>query len=192
MPRKKEYDKNVVLEKAMHTFWEHGYESTSMRILESNMGINQFSIYAEFENKQQLFVAVLKKYKVFVQENMIDSLVNSSCSVNEIHDFFLSYGQSIRNGSLPYGCLMVNTCNEIGRKEVETRKIVKSYFDFIQNSFQKILTKAKANGELSAKSDVKILADFLLVSLQGLSSYAKFYSDKKIQNYVSMTMNNLK
>jgi AcrR family transcriptional regulator len=68
MARKKEYQEDLVLEKAMHTFWANGFENTSLRILEKDMGINQFSIYSSFGSKQGLFIEVLKKHKGFVKE----------------------------------------------------------------------------------------------------------------------------
>ena len=45
MARKKQYNEAEVIEKAMRLFWRNGYESTSVRMLEKEMGINQFSIY---------------------------------------------------------------------------------------------------------------------------------------------------
>jgi len=33
----------------MHLFWRNGYESTSMQMLEKEMGIKQFSIYSVLE-----------------------------------------------------------------------------------------------------------------------------------------------
>jgi TetR/AcrR family transcriptional regulator, transcriptional repressor for nem operon len=48
MPRTKSYNENEVLERAMNVFWSNGYEATSVRLLEKEMGINQFSIYSSF------------------------------------------------------------------------------------------------------------------------------------------------
>ena len=62
MPRVKSYNKEEVLQKAMHVFWNHGYGTTSVRLLEKEMGINQFSIYSSFSNKKNLFIEALKKY----------------------------------------------------------------------------------------------------------------------------------
>ena len=58
MPRNKTYSDELVLEKAMNVFWIHGYDATSLRLLEKEMGINQFSIYASFKNKKNLIANV--------------------------------------------------------------------------------------------------------------------------------------
>ena len=70
MPRSKTNDDDLVLEKAMNVFWVHGYEATSVRLLEKEMGINQFSIYASFKNKKNLFINALRKYREFVIINL--------------------------------------------------------------------------------------------------------------------------
>lgn len=48
-------DKDAALEKAMLTFWQYGYEATSMSDLSQAMGINAPSIYSVFGNKRSLF-----------------------------------------------------------------------------------------------------------------------------------------
>ena len=61
MARRKQYDEQVVLEKAMNLFWRNGYEATSMQMLEKEMGINKFSIYSSFGNKHGLFLESSEK-----------------------------------------------------------------------------------------------------------------------------------
>ena len=63
MARAKQYNEQEVIEKAMSLFWRNGYESTSVRMLEKEMGINQFSIYASFGSKHGVFLESLKCYK---------------------------------------------------------------------------------------------------------------------------------
>ena len=54
MPRKRKYKEKDVLRKAMLIFWAFGYEATNVRLLETEMGINQFSIYSSFKNKKNI------------------------------------------------------------------------------------------------------------------------------------------
>ena len=60
MVENKKYNEQEVVEKAMNLFWKNGYEGTSMQMLEKEMGINKFSIYASFGNKHGLFLESLK------------------------------------------------------------------------------------------------------------------------------------
>jgi hypothetical protein len=54
MPRAKAFKADEALQKAMHVFWEHGYEATSVQCLVEGMSINRFSLYSTFGNKHQL------------------------------------------------------------------------------------------------------------------------------------------
>lgn len=43
----------------MALFWRNGYETTSIQMLEKEMGINKFSIYSSFGNKEGVFIESL-------------------------------------------------------------------------------------------------------------------------------------
>src|SRR6185503_17277031 len=50
------------LDRALHVFWQKGYEGTSLSDLTRAMGINRPSLYAAFGDKQSLFRKVLDRY----------------------------------------------------------------------------------------------------------------------------------
>ena len=75
MGRLKKYNREEVLQKAVDVFWEHGYENTSVRLLEDRLGINQKSLYAEFKNKENLFLEVLKHYQLFQGKHILAALL---------------------------------------------------------------------------------------------------------------------
>ena len=62
MGRNKTYDRETIARKAMALFWLHGYHGTSTQALVDSMGVNRFSLYAEFGNKQALYEAALNLY----------------------------------------------------------------------------------------------------------------------------------
>ena len=191
MPRKKAYERDDVLEKAMHTFWQNGYEGTSVRRLEKDMGINQFSIYAGFGNKQALFIEVLKKYKNHVGATFLADLRQSKGSLGDIRKFMSDYAQTIRKGKQANGCLMVNTSLEVGHKDQQVLRQLELYFEFIRRILQHALDKAKALGELGPDFDTEQQALLLLGSLQGLSVFAKFQQPEEIEAFIDQTMQGL-
>ena len=70
MGRKKEFDEDAVLHKAMRLFWEQGYEKTSMQELVSHMGIHKKSMYDTFGDKQSLYVKTLKRYSEMSEQSV--------------------------------------------------------------------------------------------------------------------------
>jgi len=59
MARPKEFDREEVLQKALYTFWEKGYDATTLPDLLESMGVNRSSFYNTFGDKQTLFREVM-------------------------------------------------------------------------------------------------------------------------------------
>ncbi len=188
MPRKKEYDVDEVLEKAMHVFWENGYKATSIRQLEKAMNINQFSIYASFRDKHNLFIESLKKYREYVEANVFNDLLEANAGLVEIKKFLFNISGNVSAGRLGKGCLVVNTAGEIGTKDKLIYDEVQSYFSFIKGMFKNILERASVRGEISANADVDKYANYLLGIMQSLSLGTKIMDQKQINDFVSMAL----
>lgn len=60
--RPRKFDRDDALRKAMETFWKHGYEGASMKLLTEAMGINSPSLYAEFGDKHGLYLEAIETY----------------------------------------------------------------------------------------------------------------------------------
>ena len=191
MSRKKEYQEDLVVEKAMQTFWANGFEKTSLRMLEKDMGINQFSIYSSFGSKNGLFVEVLKKYKSHIKVTFLKDLLNSKGSLDDLRGFLKAYGHGIQSGQKPYGCLMINTGMEVGEKDPDIAFELDSHFASLRETFYNLLEKIKFNEELSAHFDSNKYASYLLGSIQGLSLFAKFHSQKEVDDYIDTVMGGL-
>ena len=63
MARPRSFDIEDALEKAMHVFWEHGYEGASLPDLLDGMGLTRGSLYKAFTDKKTLFMQVLERYE---------------------------------------------------------------------------------------------------------------------------------
>lgn len=62
--RPKKFDRDGALLKAMGVFWKLGYEGASMKLLTDAMGINSPSLYAEFGDKQALYLEAIDRYSL--------------------------------------------------------------------------------------------------------------------------------
>ena len=56
------FDRQAALEKAMHVFWERGYEAASIADLTAVMGITPPSLYTAFGDKEHLFLEAIEAY----------------------------------------------------------------------------------------------------------------------------------
>lgn len=62
MGRTKLYDRDALLDAAMLVFWQRGYADTSLQQLERATGVNKSGLYAEFKDKEDLFLSSLRYY----------------------------------------------------------------------------------------------------------------------------------
>jgi AcrR family transcriptional regulator len=64
MGRPRRFDRDEAITQAMHLFWEHGYDSTSLTQLKVGIGggISAPSFYAAFGSKETLFGEVMDRY----------------------------------------------------------------------------------------------------------------------------------
>ena len=62
MVRPREFVEAEVVSAAMHVFWQHGYQGTSIQDVVDATGVLPGSLYGAFGDKRQLFVAALDAY----------------------------------------------------------------------------------------------------------------------------------
>lgn len=192
MSRKKEYSDDIVLEKAMHVFWNNGYEATSVRLLEKEMGINQFSIYSSFSNKRQLFIESLKKYQHFVISNLFVNLLKEDSKLEDFKKFLNDFVNASKNNSQFNGCLIVNTTIEIGKNDKAIAIELGQYYEFIKEMLINVLINSVKAGEIDKNADIEKYSNYLLGIMQGLSVGAKILSEKQLNDYIDMALSNIK
>ena len=62
MGRRKLFNREQVLAKALPVFWQNGYAHTTVQDLEAATGVNKSGLYGEFSGKEDLFLASLQYY----------------------------------------------------------------------------------------------------------------------------------
>jgi len=191
MPRNKTYDDELVLEKAMNVFWVHGYEATSVRLLEKEMGINQFSIYASFKNKKNLFINALRAYRQFVIKNRFQPLLQEEAGLAELEKFLLSAATSKKGKEEKKGCLVVNTAGELGEKDPDIAKELNLYYDFLRNMLLRVLQNAVAKHEIPVNTDVEKQASFFLGVMQGISVANKTMDKSQLTDFIDVALKQL-
>ena len=106
MGRKKSYDRGELVEKAMEIFRDHGFAGTSAEMLVEGLGVNRYSLYAEFGSKQALFDAALERYDHKHLSAVLAPLEAPDASVEAIDKAFTSYASASEGWFRGRGCLM--------------------------------------------------------------------------------------
>ena len=189
MARAKQYNEQEVIEKAMSLFWLNGYESTSVRMLEKEMGINQFSIYASFGSKHGVFLESLKCYKSKIN-SVFEKLQYGTDGVNDIKAFFYdSVEMPTKMGELDNkGCLLTNTYNEFANNEDQLIQIqMKEFMDNLKTVF---IQKLSVNSSKD-KTIIEKQANYLLLAKHGLAAASRVNNKQEIDDYIELTFSNI-
>ncbi len=115
MARKKQFDKEKVLDKAMKLFWEKAYNATSMKDLVYTLGISRTSTDNTFGSKYDLFEESLDKYNTTNAIRIADFLYYQLNVRKELRLLFENLITEALSGGLPKWCFMVNTTTELAK-----------------------------------------------------------------------------
>lgn len=187
MARIKQYKEEEVIKKAMNLFWRNGFEATSVRMLEKEMGINQFSIYSSFGNKQGVFVESIKAYKT--ELNTIRVLLkNSNNGIVGIKQFFYDFLEFTRENEEAKGCLVCNSLSELGKKaEPDLMAELMTFPEEIKALFTNNLKHENNRTDEVIEKE----ANFLTTSILGLSVGSRVQSEAQLKDYVEMIFDKL-
>ncbi|MEV5753239.1 TetR family transcriptional regulator [Actinoallomurus sp. NPDC052308] len=177
MARTKEFDPDAVLQKAMELFWERGYEATSMADLVERLGIARASIYATFGGKHELFLKAYERYAQTRDLNVVELLSQPGPVLPAVRTLVRAYAEESAADPHRRGCMVVNTAVELAGRDPQAARRVEASWDTVETALTSALTRARAQGELSADKDPRALARLLLVLLQGMRVLGRAHPD---------------
>ncbi|MCK9411523.1 MAG: TetR/AcrR family transcriptional regulator [Prolixibacteraceae bacterium] len=192
MPRNKSYSDEIVLERAMQVFWSHGYEATTVRMLEKEMSINQFSIYASFQNKKNLFIHAMRNYRDYVKKHRFQVLLQEDAGMAELESFLLNAINAKKTGSETKGCLVVNTAGEIGSKDCDISGEVNQYYDFVRDMLKNVLRNAVQKREIPTDTNIEQQANFFLGVMQSISVASKTMDINRLTDFISVALSQIR
>lgn len=180
MARQKKYKEEEVVEKAMNLFWCNGFETTSMQMLEKEMGINKFSIYSSFGSKNGLFLETLKCYKRKL-DKLMNKLKNSSAGLSGIKQYFYDFVEFSKETEFGKGCLVTNTANQIGEDtDLKIKEALSQFTHEVRQLFVDTLKQDENKNEKASEQQ----ADYLIIAMFGLSSASKIFTPTQVENYI--------
>jgi TetR/AcrR family transcriptional repressor of nem operon len=180
MGRPREFDVTEALERALFVFWRQGYGGTAIPDLEKAMGIGRTSIYSAFGDKEALFLAALDLYAERYMRPHLDALAVASDVRAAIRSHFAALLAFLTNPQLPPGCLLTNMATECDRGASTIGRKLAALIGRNEAAFYQALRGAQARGEIGADTDVRSVARYFAMAVQGLSVMAKAYVDPAV------------
>jgi TetR/AcrR family transcriptional regulator, transcriptional repressor for nem operon len=184
MARRKEFDPERALAKAMSAFWRLGYENTSMDVLIREMGISKQSLYDTFGDKRALYLKALAYYRDKINAGL-RRVFESNRTVKEGFARLLFDLSSESRQQHERGCLLLsaNMARDIGDSVIAD--FLRENQATVESIFIEALRHAQERGELSRKQNPIALACFFVVTIQGMRAMARLKSKRKALEQVA-------
>lgn len=186
--RPKVFDRETALEKALELFWRYGYNATSMTDLVAATGAKAPTLYAEFENKEGLFRAVIDHYDAKYVGKYDCLLFNSPYSAKEtIYRYMRQTAEAFTCKEKPSGCFIVCTSvlQQSGTNEVAD--CLKTRQPRQENVLHQFLHQRQEKGEIPVQVDTQAMARYISCVLQGMTVRAREGADCEDLNGIVRT-----
>ncbi|CAA6813418.1 MAG: Unknown protein [uncultured Sulfurovum sp.] len=182
--RPKTFDETEALTAAMHYFWEHGYDNTSLDSLLQTMKIKKSSFYATFKSKEHLFSKSLALYResMLIRLNTLNKEIGPKQTLLMLTNMTIS---ELRESGKVKGCLLVNSGQECYKKYTQLSEQIALEFKFFQDLFSSFVKEAQEKKEILNPRDAPIIAGRYINTLNGLIvSIQAGISDAQIEDIV--------
>ncbi|KVX00587.1 hypothetical protein AWJ07_07490 [Shewanella frigidimarina] len=175
--RKRAFDRDIALDKAMRLFWVNGYSATSIANLSAELGINTPSLYAAFGNKETLFKEVLAHYvEQYAAINYHYLTETSDATLKQrLQACFYGLIHLFASSDTPRGCLLVKSVNE-SDSAVFPENALLYMRQQGQKTKQLLMTLLESDmhqANCAHNQDIETLVDYLLAVSYGLAVQAK-------------------
>lgn len=145
--RYKEFNANRVLEKCINLFWNKGFVASSIKDIVDETGVNRFSLYNEFENKEGILFQTLNLYhQRYINKKLVTKRADSA--KNEILELFNNYLTD--DEQHPPGCYIIHIATEIADQSEQVKTVLEEYLKELENKLTDIIeyypeTKSQTN-----------------------------------------------
>ncbi len=168
MGRPRTYNRTQALSDATDVFWQTGFSGTSMRALIAATGVSPKSLYAEFGNKEQLFLSAIEAY-IKEQASFYEPLTVGPFGMERLRKHFDGY----RFSKEFRGCLLINSLAEDANIPAAAQQRIDEFFRTVKKLFRRHLVAARDAGDIAAGTSLSGLSEALLVFDQGLAIAGK-------------------
>ncbi|PBC84980.1 transcriptional regulator, TetR family [Streptomyces sp. 2224.1] len=171
--RPRSFDRETALEQAVRSFWEQGYEATSISDLTRAMGISAPSLYAAFGDKRALFDEVVAEYRRnyggFLNRAVAEEPTARRAVERALREAAVEYTLPGR----PRGCLVVSAALNTAPASSEVAGLLREMRQSNVRQIARAVRADIASGELPPGTDADALAAYVYAVIQGMSQQAR-------------------
>ncbi|ARF57346.1 TetR/AcrR family transcriptional regulator [Streptomyces gilvosporeus] len=176
--RPRSFDRETALEQAMRSFWEQGYEATSISDLTRTMGISAPSLYAAFGDKRALFDEVVTEYGRVYGGFLPRAVAEEPTARRGVERALREAAAEYTLPGRPRGCLVISAALNTAPASAEVAESLREMRLANVHDIQRAITADVASGELPTTTDAAALAHYVVAVMQGMSQQARDGADR--------------
>ena len=175
--------KQFIIEKTAALFNSKGYTRTSLSDISEATGLTRGSIYGNFENRDELALAVYKFNSGLLRKNLSRSFGDEfPNSIDKLHAFVAFYRKNWHFVFANGGCPIMNAATESDDTFPNLKNQVKLSFEDWMKNISKIISKGQENGEFNQEINPEEFASLFVMIVEGGILLSKTTSDEKHLN----------
>jgi TetR/AcrR family transcriptional regulator, transcriptional repressor for nem operon len=173
------FDRDVVLDALMTTFWTHGFEATSLDALERATGLKRQSLYNAFGDKEAMFLASLAAYGEQVGRPLQALLANDDPR-QALQAYLEGHLKILSDADKPAGCLFATCSSELGARDDRLGSQMRVETQASLDALNVIFRRWADQGNLSAEMKPETFAALLTAMVRGIALLARSINDPDI------------
>lgn len=166
------FDRDAALDAAMHVFWRHGFEATSIAELTKAMGITPPSLYSAFGDKQALFLATVERYLGGI-EAVAQTIAGATSARAAARDLLIAAALGDSRDDAPPGCLLASSIVSSSTGADPIRERLADIRRGIEAALRARIQRDIDDRTLPPHTDADMLAGHVFAVVQGMSTMAK-------------------
>jgi AcrR family transcriptional regulator len=170
--RPRAYDPDTALARAAEVFWQKGYDGTSLDDLAAATGMNRPSLYAAFGDKHALYVQTLQRYRDEAQRMSLSLLEDKPPLRVYLARFYKAALDLYLQGGAR-GCYTVGTAATQSVTDPTVRAFVAESIRGTDTFLARVISEARARGELARSADPQALEQVGTAALHTLAVRAR-------------------
>ncbi|MGE0860285.1 MAG: TetR/AcrR family transcriptional regulator [Gammaproteobacteria bacterium] len=191
--RPQQYQSENVFQAVMQTFWEHGYDGTSLRDLLDATGLSKSSFYEIFAHKQDALERSLARYCDLVVAELSCGLAAAPSASAFIEGVLAGAAGEGRDNANPRGCMLVNVATEFSARDAQIRARVAVSVERVTRVLVTAIRRGQREGDIGADHDANALGRYVLASLCGLRTLVKAgASQRALRDVIRVVMSTLR
>ncbi len=177
--KKAERTRRVILDKAFELIYQNGYQATSIDRLLELTHVTKGAFYYHFKNKEDMGVKMVDEV-IYpeIHQTLIAPLQYSEDPLNDIFNVIMNVFRTADYQKITYGCPASNMIQEMAPLSENFNEALKRMLDRWQGTIVEALDRGKQSGKVRKDVDSQSVAEFIVVSYEGLRSLGKVYQSK--------------